>query len=234
MARYISSTQDQAQIQDINTSVLRPLGFLGIFGNGFWYYETGAGSSTSNKNFDFTVKQNSTGFVRIRAVGRGGDGDLGGGGGYCHGTFGVSPGDLLSVSIDSTSSRVLLGGVTLLEAFAGGDGTNASGGSATGGDFQASGADGGLSYAGFVGGGASGSQLGQPFGAIIPSTIYGDYNQALVRFPFDGFGSSTETAGSVAADYGNGAITNSPAGIGGGGNSSTDPNYGSGIVIIEW
>lgn len=220
MARYISEPLDLNNTS-FNTSIIRPVGFLGVFGNGFFYYDTG--------QFDFTVKQNTKGSVRLRCVGRGGNEDDGGGGGYCHGVFDALPGDVLNCFIDETSSRVLLNGNTLLEAFAA---NGSTGGTATGGDFQADGGDGETGL-----GGASGSQLGTPYetGNVPYKPLGNLLDDAIIRFPFDGFSTDPVYSGQAFANtqiaggplWGNGGSSENFAGIGGG-------HGGAGIVIIEW
>lgn len=239
MARYISERDAHGIVGSGNASIIRPFGFLGVFGLGFFYYKTGsvlpaaADRPVDTVSFDFEVKQNTPGSVRVRCVGAGGPyesgrGD-GGGGGYCHGTFSVTPGQVLNCHMDSTSSRVLLEGDTLLEAFSSSGGFGAD---AQGGVFQATGAD-----AQDNAGGASGSQFGDASSESVPFNTISNDQAPFIRFPFDGF-SDAQRGAPGAGDWGNGGRQDNSAGIGGGGHfsvaSSDDFPPGPGIIIIEW
>lgn len=125
-----------------------PPGFMGIFGNGYWQVMSQIGGDTA-KNWTVPAGIRA---LRVRVIGSGGQ-NGGSGGGYAHGVFNVSPGQVISRTLGSGSGTTSFG--ALLSATGGAD-AGGTPGAGTGGDFQATG---GVGKSG-DGGGAAGSQLG--------------------------------------------------------------------------
>jgi len=123
---------------------------------------SGANSITFSGNATWVVPSGVTSLTNCVVYGKGGDGGNreyqlwvppgtyvagggGGGGEYCKGTIPVTPGESLSITVDSTSSAIVRGATTLISCYAG---SNGNGGSSGGGG----GFGGGVSVAGTTGG----------------------------------------------------------------------------------
>ncbi|WP_050746279.1 MULTISPECIES: hypothetical protein [unclassified Shinella] len=157
-------------------------GFLGIFGRGMY--------RVFNANENITIPANVK-RIRVRVIGPGGStagvsaatnlSSGAGGGGYAHGAFDVTPGDVYAVTVgapgapgSSGANQAAASGTSsfgaLISATGGQPGVNAPagpvpgglGGIGIGGDFQAKGGKGGDATANASpgSGGAAGSQLG--------------------------------------------------------------------------
>jgi hypothetical protein len=190
MGRFISQSNSNTLSGTIS-SIVRPPGFLGEFGQGKWrvFFEDGT----------FVVPEGVS-RIRVRAVGAGGGGRVshndgaagkgagGGGGGYAHGEFAVTPLASFAVVVGAggvggsvTSLDAMVpptpGGTSsfgaLISATGGGIASTstgiADGGIGVGGDFRA---NGGKSVRGSTpnrcaGGGGAGSQLGTGGDSVI-------------------------------------------------------------------
>lgn len=191
MGRSISGEFSQSNVFNVPTTTGTKVvgaGYMGEFGTGLWQIFGVPGTHT------FTVPLNVSS-IRVRVVGAGGSGASGGaqqgtgggGGGYAHGVFNVTSGTSYTITVGSggvAKTVVELNGNaggsssfgSLISATGGGAGlyqasstallSGGAGGIGTGGDFQASGGNGGSKLSGFTGGqlytggGGAGSQLG--------------------------------------------------------------------------
>ncbi len=152
----------------VQENVIRPHGFMGVFGNGRFLAFTDPYYDEPKK---FVVPAGVY-KIRVRVVGAGGGSDRlktgGAGGGYAHGVFNVMPGQEFDVIVGEAITAAAGGSSsfgTLISATGGAPGTvrnvhpvGPQPGEGFGGDFQAKG--GSTRPRAVTGGGAAGSQLG--------------------------------------------------------------------------
>lgn len=225
----------------------------------FIYAQSGSQEFTTSGNF--TVPANVTS-ITIEVVGGGGGGGIngsggGGGGGYSLGTFSVTPGDIIPVTIGNGGGSGAAGGTTSVGAFlqaTGGDpgvwvshpniGGGGAGGIGSGGTVNYSGGDGGGGYWTYFGGGGGGAAGYISNGSNGGDTITWNGNCLTPG------GSGGEGGGIPGGNGGKGAgftdagcnVTDPAAsgmlygGGGGGGNGigSTPGSGYSGYALISW
>lgn len=167
---YVSPKNADGTYQDI--------GFMGVFRNGLFQEFSKGGT------YQWTVPEDVT-KIRVRTVGRsataGGAYQGRGGGGYAHGIFDVSPGDVFTVNIPNSSSAPGLTSASFVSStlgtlLQGHNSVGNAGGSGWGGSYQSSGGPGGSSTGsdGFrPPGGGSGSQVSKIGGTTTKSSTAG-------------------------------------------------------------
>ena len=177
----------------------------------------GSGSMLYNSSgtYSFTVPAGIH-YLSICAIGRGGAGGGGynrgggGGGGLAYSTFAVTPGQVYTVTIDGSGTRVSSGATTIVSAGAGGTSSGYDGGGSGTGSYTAS-----VNGAAVLNGGAN----------------QGGYGGGWADDGGSGYGGG----GGGAAGYGNGGSSGAGAGgYGGDGGWAASYDGGSGGGVGNW